>query len=142
MWEERYSESRGRKYYYNRETKESKWERPASYKGLHILFKHSESRRPSSQRTPVIVLSKEAARAEAKQTFEKLKESRETRKDFEEVARERSDCSSASRGGDLGEWIEGTMHPDFESAIKDTPLDSMHEGIVETPSGFHIIYRY
>lgn len=62
-WEVRTSRSTGKDYYFNRNTKESSWERPSSdqVRASHLLVKHNESRRPSSWRTEKITRSKEEA---------------------------------------------------------------------------------
>lgn len=69
----------------------------------HLLIKHSGSRRPASWKDPdgreITKRSKEAA-------TEKLRGLREAiasgQQEFADAARSKSDCSSASRGGDLG----------------------------------------
>lgn len=52
-WEIRHSSSKNRDYYFNPQTGESQWEFPEvaakdSVRVLHLLVKHSGSRRPSS----------------------------------------------------------------------------------------------
>lgn len=69
----------------------------------HLLIKHSGSRRPASWKDPegkeITKRSKEAA----KQILLALREAIASgQQDFAEAARHESDCSSASRGGDLG----------------------------------------
>jgi peptidyl-prolyl cis-trans isomerase SurA len=69
-----------------------------------------------------------------------LKKSGAGRK-FEDLAREYSDCPSAAEGGDLGEFSKGMMHPLFDAAVFPAEVGKITE-IVETPFGYHIIYRY
>ena len=57
---------------------------------------------------------------------------------FEAVAKDKSTCPSASRGGDLGWFGRGVMDPDFEKAafaLKDGEVS----GPIKTKFGWHII---
>ncbi len=71
---------------------------------------------------------------EAKQVQEELKQG----KDFEQVAKDKSIDSSASKGGDLGWFGKGSMVPPFENAAF-----ALNEGqvsdIVKSDFGYHII---
>ncbi|OON16637.1 PPIC-type PPIASE domain protein [Opisthorchis viverrini] len=134
----------GKTYYVNTETQESQWEfptHPASssdkVRCLHLLVKHSGSRRPSSWREAKITRSKEDA-LKLIQNYKKRIESGEI--SFEELARTESDCSSASSGGDLGFFSRGQMQKPFEEAAFNLKLDEMC-GPVYTDSGIHIIKR-
>jgi parvulin-like peptidyl-prolyl isomerase len=60
---------------------------------------------------------------------------------FAILAAEYSDGPSGPRGGDLGEFGEGAMHPAFNDAAFALKKGAV-SGIVETPFGFHIITRY
>ena len=59
-------------------------------------------------------------------------------KSFEEVAKEKSDCPSKAQGGDLGEFGEGQMVPEFEKALLALKAGEISEP-VETRFGYHII---
>lgn len=61
-------------------------------------------------------------------------------KTFESIAKERSDCSSAKREGDLGEFPRGKMQKPFEEAAFGLEVDEV-SGVVDTDSGLHIIKR-
>ena len=59
--------------------------------------------------------------------------------DFADLAREYSeDIGSAQEGGELGWTTPGQMVPEFEAAMKDTPIDGISEP-VRTQFGWHIL---
>lgn len=138
MWQERWSSSRNRKYYFNPTTGESLWDRPAqeTVHCLHILIKHAHSRRPSSHRTPHITINRDDAVSKLNQ----LRESITSEEDFRRAAMEWSDCSSFGRGGDLGEFTKGKMQAAFEEAAFGLRVGEM-SGVVESESGVHLIWR-
>lgn len=125
-------------------------------RALHILIKHRGSRNPSSWRTPQITLSKEQARQELisksplyfVEIEHDLRKSSDLYSDFQKIATERSDCSSAKKGGDLGSFSRGQMQsttyrvlllePFEDAAFSLTP--GQMSGIVESDSGLHLIY--
>ena len=61
-------------------------------------------------------------------------------KSFEELARDYSLCSSATSGGDLGEFSKGMMVAPFEKALLALKPDEV-SGVVKTQFGFHLIKR-
>lgn len=157
-WIVRYSKSKKREYFFNPESKQSQWEAPdgtdekalQQYLGenplrvrcLHILIKHADSRRPVSSRINAkITISKEDAIKELQSIHDKLVTDGDMKKgQFEAIAKERSDCSSFKRGGDLGWFGRGEMQPPFEKAAFALHIDDISD-IVETDSGVHIIKR-
>jgi parvulin-like peptidyl-prolyl isomerase len=60
--------------------------------------------------------------------------------DFAALARTHSDEGSGRRGGDLGVFTMGVMHPDFEAAVFNGEVGYLL-AILETPFGFHLIER-
>lgn len=152
-WTVRYSRSKKREYFFNPENKESQWEAPEGsdedklhkymelhplrVRCLHLLIKHAGSRRPASHKSENITLSKEDANKELKAYQDKLEMGEAT---FEELAKERSDCSSFKRGGDLGFFGKGDMQPSFENAAFALKINEVSD-IVESDSGVHIIKR-
>lgn len=59
-------------------------------------------------------------------------------KNFAEVAKEKSDGPSGSRGGDLGEFGRGQMVPEFEQAAFSQEVGAIGEP-VKTNFGYHVI---
>lgn len=58
--------------------------------------------------------------------------------DFSQLAKKHSTCSSAKRGGDLGEFGPGKMVPAFDRVVFKMPLLTVH-GPIKTTFGFHLI---
>jgi len=164
-WEVRMSNSKNLPYYFNPDSKESRWEPPegadseklkvymATYhshaikimggnsdekiRAAHLLVKHRESRRPSSWRESRITRSKEEAK-EILLGHEQRIRAGET--SLGDLAMTESDCSSARKSGDLGFFGRGDMQKEFEdSAFALKPGEVSH--IVETASGLHLIER-
>ena len=57
---------------------------------------------------------------------------------FEKAAQEFSQCPSSRKGGDLGEFSNGQMVPEFDKVIFRDELNTVH-GPVKTSFGFHLI---
>lgn len=60
--------------------------------------------------------------------------------DWDRLAQEYSECTSAAKGGDLGFFGPGMMQKEFEVASYATPVGSI-SGLVDSDSGIHIILR-
>ncbi|XP_054859133.1 peptidyl-prolyl cis-trans isomerase NIMA-interacting 1 isoform X2 [Eublepharis macularius] len=146
-WEKRMSRSSGRVYYFNHITNASQWERPTGnskngqgeptkVRCSHLLVKHNQSRRPASWREDKITRSKEEALELINGYIQKIKSG----EDFESLASQFSDCSSAKAGGDLGAFGRGQMQKPFEDASFALRTGEM-SGPVFTDSGIHIILR-
>jgi len=57
---------------------------------------------------------------------------------FEDMARNASECPSASKGGDLGEFPRGKMPRSFETAAFSQKVGEIGK-VVETTQGYHLI---
>jgi peptidyl-prolyl cis-trans isomerase NIMA-interacting 1 len=99
----------------------------------HILVQHEGSMKALEDLTR----TREEALARMEECLLKAKEGAR----FEDLAREYSDGPSGPKGGDLGEFPKGVMAPKFEEAAFACEVGKVTE-IVETPFGYHIIYRY
>lgn len=104
----------------------SKFRTQAIFEASHILLSASKSDK-----------SVYADRClEAKRLIEILRESPE---EFKSLARNWSDCSSASQGGNLGQIVPGQTTPEFESELLIMSPGEISAKPVESPYGFHII---
>ncbi|MHB8898816.1 MAG: peptidylprolyl isomerase [Thermoguttaceae bacterium] len=99
----------------------------------HILVMHQGSERAPGE----ITRTKDEAKALIDEVLGKLKSGAK----FEELAVQYSDCPSAAKGGDLGSFGRNQMTPAFEEAAFACPVGQATD-VVETPFGYHIIYRY
>ena len=145
-------------YYIHQATGQTQWERPEPHAPplqsssssnsnsqevhvLHLLKKHTGSRRPSSWRQDVITRSKEEARNELGNLRNVIVAGGEPyHVKFRDLASKESDCSSAKKGGDLGQFGRGAMQKPFEEASFALPVNGLSE-IISTDSGEHIILR-
>ena len=58
--------------------------------------------------------------------------------DFAELAKQRSQCPSGRRGGELGEFSPGQMVQEFDQVVFSEEVGKVH-GPVQTQFGFHLI---
>ena len=58
--------------------------------------------------------------------------------DFQDLARQHSDCPSGKNGGDLGEFSPGQMVREFDDVVFNQEVGKTH-GPVKTQFGFHLI---
>ena len=107
----------------------------------HILCKHTGSRNPVSRRTgQAITIPMESALEEIKGFIAQLKASPSLKDTFALIAKNRSDCGSFSKSGDLGYFEKGQMQKPFEDAAFALPIGEISEPVI-TDSGVHVILR-
>ena len=112
-----------------------------SVRASHLLIKHAGSRRPASWRDPdgvqIRATSQSAANEELLALRAKIVSGQAS---LAELAKTRSDCSSATSGGDLGSFGRGAMQKTFEDAAFSLKVDQL-SGVVSSDSGLHLILR-
>lgn len=100
----------------------------------HILVGHKSALRAAPEAKS---RSKEEARARADECLQKIRNGAE----FTSLVKEYSNCPSAKKGGDLGEFSIKMMDRKFEDAVVAMKNGEISD-VVETEFGFHIILRY
>ncbi|KAG2447282.1 hypothetical protein HYH02_007612 [Chlamydomonas schloesseri] len=103
----------------------------------HLLVKHKDVRRPSSWKEPVVTRTREEALAMIERFHAMLVKGEV---EFAALASQESHCSSAKRGGDLGEFGRGEMQKPFEDATYALKVGEL-SGPVFSDSGVHLIVR-
>ncbi|MGH1485758.1 MAG: peptidylprolyl isomerase [Cellvibrionaceae bacterium] len=67
-----------------------------------------------------------------------LKEQIQNGADFADIAKEHSSCPSGAQGGDLGQFSQGQMVPEFDKVVFNDELNTVH-GPVQTQFGYHLL---
>jgi peptidyl-prolyl cis-trans isomerase C len=67
-----------------------------------------------------------------------LKKQIEGGADFAELAKEHSKCPSGKQGGELGEFGQGQMVPEFDKVVFNEAVGVTH-GPVKTDFGYHLL---
>jgi peptidyl-prolyl cis-trans isomerase SurA len=113
--------------------------------GFHIvklLEKRGKAAAGGVQQTHVrhiLVRAREGlTEAEARERLRKLRAQIESGADFAEVAKNNSEDSSASKGGDLGWVAPGDTVPEFERAMNSLKDNEVSQPI-QTPFGWHLV---
>jgi peptidyl-prolyl cis-trans isomerase C len=116
---------------------------PASLAGTERVFSNGKARRLVFFLAKELIMAKAIARHILVSTQDQantLKDQIEQGADFEQLAKQHSQCPSGQQGGSLGEFSQGQMVPEFEQVVFDeqTPIGSVSEP-VKTDFGFHLI---
>lgn len=104
-------------------------EKGGKAKARHILIAYKGATRAAE----TVTRSKAAAKKEANSLLRKAKRG----SDFAALARENSDGPSASRGGELPEFVREEMVAPFSDYVFKNRVGAI--GVVETEFGFHVI---
>lgn len=113
-------------------------ETKAYYDAHPVEFKMPEQVRASHILIKVDPKADEAAKAEARKKIEDIQAGLKKGGDFAALAKEKSSCPSAEKGGDLGYFSRGQMVKPFEEAAFALKPGEV-SGPVETNFGYHII---
>ena len=112
--------------------------------GLHIVRKHRDARNPTSWRNPAKRIERplEAASDEVRAMRAKVLAAPAHRRRalFEQLAKLKSECGSAKKGGDLGSFRRGKMSAPFEQAAFNLDVRELSKPVASS-SGVHLILR-
>lgn len=78
---------------------------------------------------------KQEAKTQAQEVLERVRAG----EDFATLAADFGSDGTKDRGGDLGWFGPGVMVLEFEDAAFSTPVGEIHDGLVETQFGYHIL---
>ena len=81
-----------------------------------------------------------ANKPDAREILDLIQGARNPLKMFKKLAKKYSNCSSASKKGDLGEFVEGQMVQKFEDAVWVTEPETVPQKFIKTQFGFHILW--
>lgn len=101
------------------------------------MRRHDKRRKPRKAHVRHILV---AAKPEAREILEQIQSSKRPLKVFKKLAKKYSNCSSASKKGDLGEFVEGQMVQDFEDAVWVMEPESIPQSFIKTQFGYHILW--
>lgn len=75
---------------------------------------------------------------ETEEACQTLKDEIEVGADFAAMAREHSKCPSGQQGGDLGQFSQGQMVPEFDQVVFTDEIGKVH-GPIQTQFGYHLV---
>ena len=109
-------------------TKQAKTAKPEQVRASHILVKTGDGK------------TDEAAKKEIDALFAQVKDltGDALAKKFAELAKEKSDCPSKSKGGDLGAFGHGQMVPEFDKTAFAQEIGKIYPP-VKTSFGWHLV---
>ena len=109
-------------------TQRAKAAKPEQVRASHILVKTDKSK------------TEDAAKKEIDAIFAQMKDLKgdELAKKFAELAKEKSDCPSKAKGGDLGAFGHGQMVPEFDKAAFAQDVGKLYAP-VKTSFGWHLV---
>jgi len=116
---------------------------PSEVRLFHILKKHAECKDPVVSRTGQAT---KASKTRAQLGLTNIRRRLVTNQgsalqvSFIEIAREQSDCKTATKGGDLGTIAQGTLESKLEEAAFSLMPGELSE-VVESPEGLHLMLR-
>ncbi|MEB3286644.1 MAG: peptidylprolyl isomerase [Vampirovibrionales bacterium] len=121
---------------------------PEQIRASHILIKAippqmardikaQSPNKPQAEVEQEVAKQKATLQAKAQKLYEDVKAHPDQ---FDDIAkRESNDPGSATQGGDLNYVVQNNIDPAFWAALKSTKPGQLHNGVVETQFGYHII---
>ena len=101
------------------------------------MRRHDRRRKPRKAHVRHILV---ANKPEAKMILDEINGSKKPLRTFKKMAKKYSNCPSGSKGGDLGEFIEGQMVQTFEDAVWSSELEAVPQNFIKTQFGLHVIW--
>ncbi len=101
------------------------------------MRRHDRRRKPRKAHVRHILV---ANKPEAKLILDELNGSKKPLRTFKKLAKKYSNCPSGSKGGDLGEFVEGQMVQTFEDAVWASELEVVPDTFIKTQFGFHVLW--
>lgn len=83
----------------------------------------------------------EEEKSKAKDKAEEILKKAKNGENFEELAKQYSQDSSASNGGNIGYFKKGELLESFETAVSSLKDNQIYDEVVESDYGYHIIKR-
>ena len=101
------------------------------------MRRHDKRNNPRKAHVRHILVSEKPL---ARKLIDEISRARNPLKLFKKSAKLYSTCPSGSKKGDLGEFTEGQMVRDFETAVWNTEVDATPSKFIKTQFGYHIIW--
>ena len=101
------------------------------------MRRHDRRRKPRKAHVRHILV---AHKPDAKTILEQIQAAKKPFRIFKKLAKKHSNCPSGSKGGDLGEFIEGQMVQDFEDAVWSSIIEAVPESFIKTQFGYHVLW--
>ncbi|MAH41740.1 MAG: peptidylprolyl isomerase [Candidatus Poseidonia sp.] len=101
------------------------------------MRRHDKRRKPRKAHVRHILV---ANKPEAKLILDELNSAKKPLRAFKKLAKKYSNCPSGSKGGDLGEFVEGQMVQTFEDAVWASELEVVPASFIKTQFGFHVLW--
>ena len=101
------------------------------------MRRHDRRRKPRKAHVRHILV---ANKPDAKMILEQINTAKNPLRVFKKMAKKYSNCPSGSKGGDLGEFVEGQMVQAFEDAVWASDLEAVPQHFIKTQFGFHVLW--
>merc|ERR1711865_74229 len=107
---------------------------------FHLLKKHKDSKQPMTSRGVKATCTKGKAKVQIASLKQRLMAAPSAAQVFVDLAREHSDASTCTVGGDLGVVSKGTLDAELEDAAFALGPGQLSE-VIETHEGIHLFLR-
>lgn len=112
------------------------------YYGIHRVWKTRKGKKPYARASNILIKpqqetkkARDMAKREAKEVLEKVRQGA----DFEEMARLHGTDDTASKGGDMGWFDQGSLVPALDKPIFSSKKTGLLPRVIKTKLGYHIV---